>query len=132
MERDTGRTIVKTFAILSWIQAAMLLLVGVGFLFAGPALGGLISPDAPLFGEVVGGAGITAAIILLLLAALYIATGAGLWNYRSWGRSLALVLAVISLFAFPVGTVIGVVAIWLLGFNDVVRGLFHSSTAQNR
>lgn len=40
--------------------------------------------------------------------------GWGLWNLKSWARMAAIVLAILQLFAFPVGTVIGALIIWYL------------------
>ena len=51
-------------------------------------------------------------------------TGWGLWNLKSWGRWLAIILAVLSLGAFPVGTIFGVLVIWYLGFNEDAKRAF--------
>jgi hypothetical protein len=50
-------------------------------------------------------------IIAAIIAAL---VGWGLWNMRSWSRMAAIVLAILQLFAFPIGTVIGALIIWYL------------------
>lgn len=42
------------------------------------------------------------------------AVGWGLWNVKSWARMAAVVLAILQLFAFPIGTVIGALIIWYL------------------
>ena len=48
------------------------------------------------------------------LAAGIAAAGVGLLQYRSWARVMAVVMAVFLLFHFPIGTVIGVYAFWVL------------------
>lgn len=60
-------------------------------------------------------------IIGTVLAALFtalgipgIVAGAGVLARRSWGRVLAIVVAVLSLLNFPIGTIIGIYAIWVL------------------
>ena len=45
---------------------------------------------------------------------LSIVAGWGLLNLKEWARWLALVLAIFTLFGFPVGTIIGVLIIWYL------------------
>jgi len=124
MKQETGRAVVKTFAVLSWIEGLMLLAVAAGFLVLGPSVGAFIGADQPGLGQVLGGVGIGAAVVLGAMALLYLLNGFGLWRFRNWGRVLTLVLGVLSLFAFPIGTVIGIITIWLFGFNDLVRNLF--------
>ncbi len=43
-----------------------------------------------------------------LAGAVQVACGIGLWNLRSWGRVLQIVLAAIGLLGFPVGTVVSI------------------------
>lgn len=124
MKRETGETIIKAFAVVSWLEAVALLAIGCALLFAGPALGGVIAQDAPLFGSALSGAGYAAALALLAVGAIYLIAGAGLWAHRSWARLLALALAVASLLAVPFGTMVGLIAIWFLGFNDKIKELF--------
>jgi hypothetical protein len=50
----------------------------------------------------------------LCLAGLSIAAGVGLMQYQSWARAFAIIVAVLSLFHFPIGTVIGIYAFWVL------------------
>ena len=45
---------------------------------------------------------------------LYLSIGYGLWKRKQWGRIGAIALAVISLFIFPVGTIIGGLILWYL------------------
>ena len=40
--------------------------------------------------------------------------GYGLLKRASWGRVLAIVVGVLGLFNFPVGTVIGIYSLWVL------------------
>jgi hypothetical protein len=52
--------------------------------------------------------------------------GWGLLQMKQWARWLAFILAIISLFAFPIGTVIGAVIIWYL-LKDDVREAFEAA-----
>lgn len=54
------------------------------------------------------------AFVLMLSCALVLATGYGLWTQKQWARIAAIALAILSLFAFPLGTVIGGATIWYL------------------
>jgi hypothetical protein len=50
----------------------------------------------------------------MALAAGVAASGVGLLQYRSGARVLAIIMAVFLLFHFPIGTVVGVYAFWVL------------------
>ncbi len=125
MEKNTAETIVKVYAILAWIGALLMLIAGLA-MFVGPAfmgsfgmmrgfgaMGGLWTGAAVLFG-----------ILFLVLAVLYLFGGLGLWRHKEWARILTIVLSVLSLFSFPIGTIIGAIGIWLFGFEPTVKGLF--------
>ena len=66
----------------------------------------------------------TWAYLLAIVATLFygvfaLVTGYGLWITKDWGRSLAIFMSVFLLFAFPVGTVAGVLIIWYLRKQEV-------------
>jgi type II secretory pathway pseudopilin PulG len=65
----------------------------------------MLSPPSSMQGSVIplGFLG----LITLLLGIGHASAGYGLWKLLPWGRTVALVLAGLSLFAFPVGTIIG-------------------------
>ncbi len=48
-------------------------------------------------------------------------TGIGLLKRRPWSRTAALVLGLLSLTNFPVGTALGIYAIWFFGQPDTRR-----------
>lgn len=52
--------------------------------------------------------------ILLVIATPSIAAGVGLLRYRSWGRVLTLVLSVLRLLEFPLGTATAIYSFWVL------------------
>jgi len=58
--------------------------------------------------------GTSLAVLLTALGIPGIVAGAGVLARRSWGRILAIVVAVLSLLNFPIGTIIGIYAIWVL------------------
>ena len=60
-----------------------------------------------------------AVLILLCYIGIAIAGGIGLLKGREWGRTLGIAHAALSLFAFPVGTIIGILSIIYLMHPDV-------------
>lgn len=53
-------------------------------------------------------------VILLVIAVPYLLAGWGLLQRREWARVLALVLGALALFSVPIGTALGVYALWAL------------------
>ncbi len=58
--------------------------------------------------------------ILLTTSLPGIVAGFGLLRYQRWARILALVLAVLNLPLMPIGTLLGIYAIWVLLDDDSV------------
>lgn len=73
-------------------------------------------PEALKVLSVIGSVG---AIFFTVLAVPGLIAGVGLLKRRSWARILALVIAVLSLFNFPIGTAVSIYAIWVLLQTDV-------------
>lgn len=72
---------------------------------------GFLPPEVPSFVH-----GLLQAVGTLLIvgALLGLAAGVGLLQRQSWGRMLAIVLAVISLVDMPFGTALGIYTLWVL------------------
>ncbi len=51
---------------------------------------------------------------ILALAAATAGAGVGLLQYKTWARTFAIIMAVLLLFHFPVGTVVAIYAFWVL------------------
>lgn len=64
--------------------------------------------------------------LLLLLGLPGIVTGIGLLARKGWARYLAIVLGVINLLNAPVGTVIGIYALWVLMQEDAASYFGHA------
>ena len=60
------------------------------------------------------------AILFILISVPGILAGMGLYKRREWARILTLVLSVIEIFSFPIGTAIGIYSIWALVQPEVV------------
>ena len=54
------------------------------------------------------------ACALLVKAIIGIAAGVGLLQRQPWGRTLGIVLGIISLFNVPFGTALGIYTLWVL------------------
>jgi hypothetical protein len=133
MERSTAHTLTRSFAVLLWISALLLGIGGLTLLFAGrPSMlmsaFGPASPEAATGYAFAGTTAVVVGVIMLVFAILYATIGTGLWNMRPWARIAALVISIISLLGFPLGTLIGIVGIWMFGFDRKVRSMFHDPT----
>jgi uncharacterized BrkB/YihY/UPF0761 family membrane protein len=60
------------------------------------------------------------AMVLMVFVVFFLAIGYGLWQRKQWARIASMVVAVLSLFGFPIGTFIGGFTIWYLIQPDVV------------
>ena len=100
------------------------LLTGVFF----TVIGLLVSLGVLLFGPWINGAalwqqegGIVALAIMLSVSGVFLAlgipsliAGIGLLKQKGWARTLAIVLAVLALASFPLGTAAGLYTLWVL------------------
>lgn len=59
-------------------------------------------------------------VVVLLLCLLHLVVGYGLWKVRAWARTAAQALAIVSLFGFPIFTIIGGLTLWYLVKPEVV------------
>lgn len=107
---------VKVVGWLFIVTNALLLSIGViGLLFMFGI--GILAQDLTSF-QVLGVIGTMGLVLLTILGLPGIIAGVGLLQRRVWGRVLALVLGILGLTAFPVGTLIGVYAIFVLLQNS--------------
>jgi hypothetical protein len=67
--------------------------------------------------------GASVALLLTLLALPGIIAGYGLLTRRPWGRILAIIVAILGLVNFPIGTAIGIYVIWVL-FQQAANDYF--------
>ena len=93
-----------------------LLLVGIG-VASGDAEAG---PILTFIATLVGG-------FMLVMALPGLAAGYGLLKRRSWGRILAIIVGVLNVPNFPLGTIIGVYALWVL-LQSEAAGYFNGTS----
>lgn len=60
-------------------------------------------------------------VIFVLLALPGIIAGIGLFKKKEWARILTLILSVLDLVNFPIGTAVGVYSIWALSQTETVE-----------
>jgi hypothetical protein len=115
MKRPDGVTLIAVWYFLN----AFFILLSFCALIAIPVSGAFskINDQTGLFWATAGV--ICLAVIVAVTGIIAALTGWGLLRIRSWARTLALVLAIMGLFAFPVGTVISALIIWYLSKEDV-------------
>jgi hypothetical protein len=67
-----------------------------------------------------------ALIFFIVISIPGLIAGFGLLKRKEWARILTLIISVIDLFNFPIGTAIGVYCIWALSNNEVVAAFKNS------
>ena len=108
--RPSGVTIL---AVLYWLSAIVAVLGGLAY------IGGMLYFLPPLFLAffwVLGS-------VLIAVGLVDLVIGWGLWNLKKWARTLAIVLAVIGLISFPIGTIISIITLWYL-FKAEIKACF--------
>jgi hypothetical protein len=109
-------TQIKThIQVIAWIYIALGLLGIVIALLAGAFVigGGLISGDNTAIQVTTLVAFIITGLVFLFMLPGIIA-GVGLLKYKAWARILAIILGLLNLPGFPIGTLVGVYTIWAL------------------
>lgn len=107
-------------SVLGWLyilgNIIYLVIGGVGLIFLTGI--GIVSrdPEAVEVLSFIGGIGF---VFFTLLAIPGLIAGVGLLKRQSWARILALVLAILGLVNFPIGTAVGIYALWVLLQTEV-------------
>jgi hypothetical protein len=83
---------------------------------------GFVTADPTAFG-VLGILGIVSALFFTVLALPGLLAGYGLLKTQKWGQILAIILGILNLANFPVGTALGVYALFVL-FQDSATSYF--------
>ena len=104
------------FGIFGLLIALIIMLV-----FGGIMMGASNDVDAATALPVWGAIGTILVICLLILSLPGIVVGVGLWRFRPWSRIAGIVLSLLCLFAIPLGTLLGVYALWVLLNKDSER-----------
>lgn len=114
---------VKALGIIYIVMSGLLLfsLLACWVVFA--LIGGLVAleggPEAGLVMMLI--VVVSSCSLIFLLPGLL--AGFGLLGYRQWARVLTIILSILNLFNFPIGTAVGIYGLWVL-FNDETDRLF--------
>ena len=111
------RIVAILYIVLGVLGLALALIVLVGGIGAGMMSG---DPDAAIAG---GTCGTIIAVVIAVLSLPNLIAGLGLRNRREWARILTIILSAINLLNFPIGTAVGIYALWAL-LNDESRAYF--------
>ena len=102
------------------VLAALVLMVALGG--AAGLVGAAADPEeAALALPIIGLTGTALIGMLLVLSLPGLITGFGLLAFRPWARILGIVLAILQLVNVPIGTVLGIYALWVLLNKDTER-----------
>ena len=85
------------------------------------AAGVSADPDAAFAAPIIGITGTAVVTFLVILSLPGIIIGVGLLRLRPWARIAGIVVSIISLIAFPFGTVLGAYGLWVLFSKDTER-----------
>lgn len=102
----------RTLGVLYLLSGAVYLL-GAVLLATALTGAGLAFQDWGVF-ALLSGLGVALALFLAVLGLPGLLAGAGLLGHRWWARPLALVLGVLNLVNFPLGTLMGGYTVWVL------------------
>ena len=102
------------------VLAALFLMVALG---GAAGLGGATADpeEAALAIPIIGLTGTALVGMLLVLSLPGLITGFGLLGFKPWARILGIVLAILQLVNIPIGTLLGLYALWVLLNRDTER-----------
>lgn len=124
------QTHVRVLGILHIVLGVLGVLIGLGVFAIFGGVAGLVQmdndPDAAAVVPLIGAVGGFVLLFILVLSVPGIIAGFGLLSYRPWARILAIVLSILDLVSFPLGTAIGAYGLWVLFTTEGAR-LFERS-----
>lgn len=121
MEKYEYRDMAQHIKLLGWIYIVMHVsfLALMSFIILLMIGGGLLAAEVEAFLAISLVATFVGAI-MLVVSVPGIVAGYGLLKRKSWARPLAIVVGLLNLSSFPVGTAVGIYALWTL-FQDEAR-----------
>lgn len=111
-------THVKVLAVLQIAIGALGIVLAVLAMAIAGGLAGLAGasgePGAEVAAPLIGLFGVVIMTVLLALSIPAIIVGAGLLKFRPWARIFGIILSILLLIHFPLGTLVGVYGLWVL------------------
>lgn len=122
---------IQMIAVLNIVLGALSLFAAIAiFAILGLASGIVFSQGEGQAGSIVALVAVLIGGFLAVLALPGIIGGWALYTGRPWGRPLVLVLDILHLANFPIGTALGIYAIWALVMQDPRGSALTDSAAQ--
>ena len=123
-------THVKVLGILNIVSGALGLCGAIVLMVVFGGVAGLVGAeggaDAAFVVPLLGGIGGVIALFMIVTSLPSIIIGYGLYKMEPWGRIAGIVISVLNLFWFPVGTALGIYGLWVLFSADGKR-IFESA-----
>jgi hypothetical protein len=113
---DKLKTARVCLLIQGWLSVIATIIMAVVFTLLALGLGFSEQGDANIAGLGFGIAGVVFVIIGAIFSYVYFLAAKGLTNKKEWSKVLSIVLAIIALVNFPIGTILGVLI--LIGVLD--------------
>lgn len=119
----------RLISILFHVQGALQVLAGIILVLINVGAGGFFfavaeHQEQQVFGGIFIVVGIVTAVIVFAFAALDFYGAFKISKIQPIGRTLGIVLAILSLFSFPLGTALGAYALWFF-FGDLGKALYN-------
>jgi len=125
-DQKTAEILVKVYAVFYWIETFFGVIGGLVLFFGGSFMATMMpfAGDAGLTNGMFGGMNVGIAVLTIAIAVFAFFVGLHLWQHKKWARIAALILSILSVLSFPIGTLIGGFGIYLFGFDDGIKALF--------
>lgn len=116
---------VRALAVLQIVYASMGLLLGVAVFLMFGGIATVVGFNASLDESFVAVPVLTliggiASSVLILLSLPRLLAGMGLLKLQNWGRILTFVVSILGLLDFPIGTGLGIYALWVMTHRDTL------------
>jgi hypothetical protein len=124
----TARDHNKLLSIFYFIQAGLQLVAGIFVFIIYVVLGGAMMSvsnrsDEQMMGGFFMGMGVIVGLICVALGAFTLFTGFKVNKVQPIGRTLGIVLSILVLLSFPIGTALGIYGLWFF-FGDMGKNLY--------
>ena len=118
--------LIKAISIIDYIYGTLIIIGAIILFLGGISLypSDIFTRMMPMFTGVARGLIIFTSLIMLAIGILYIYLGKAITQYKLWAKILQIILGILGLFSFPIGTAIGIFVIWALLINKNIKNLF--------
>ncbi len=124
----TARDHNKLLSIFYFVQAGLQLVAGVIFFFVYVILGGAMMSassrgDEQMMGGIFMGVGVLIGLIFLAFGAFTLFTAFKVLREKPVGRTLGIIISILVLISFPIGTALGIYGLWFF-FGEVGKNFY--------